>query len=91
MPPAQALTGLVLQLCVLQTSRQPVLAWWLCLQAIFVMPTAFPVSSENLNYSGVAVGIVLFGSLAWWFFPVRTGRFAGARYWYTGEVLSLPT
>ena len=32
------------------------------------------------------MGIVLFGSLAWWFFPVRTGRFAGARYWYTGEV-----
>eukprot|EP00891_Asterochloris_glomerata_P002201 jgi/Astpho2/2201/Aster-03190 len=57
--------------------------WVAFVTAIFVMPTAFPVSSENLNYSGVAVGIVLFGSLAWWFFPVRTGRFAGARYWYT--------
>ena len=55
-----------------------------CLQAVFVLPTAYPVTSETLNYSGVAVGIVLFGSLAWWFFPIKSGRFAGARYWYTG-------
>eukprot|EP00891_Asterochloris_glomerata_P001109 jgi/Astpho2/1109/e_gw1.00020.5.1_t len=58
--------------------------WVLFITAVFVLPTAYPVTSETLNYSGVAVGIVLFGSLAWWFFPIKSGRFAGARYWYTG-------
>ena len=33
------------------------------LQVIFVLPTAYPVTKENLNYSGVAVGVVLIFSL----------------------------
>lgn len=33
------------------------------LQVIFVLPTAYPVTKENLNYAGVAVGVVLIFSL----------------------------
>lgn len=33
------------------------------LQVIFVLPTAYPVTKENLNYAGVAVGVVLLFSL----------------------------
>ena len=36
--------------------------------------------AENLNYAGVAVGIVLFGALLFFFFP-----FIGAYRWYRGE------
>lgn len=49
------------------------------LQVVFVLPTAYPVTSLTLNYSPVAVGIVLVGSLLVWFLPV-----VGARKWYHG-------
>lgn len=48
-------------------------------QAVFVLPTAYPVTSTTLNYAPVAVGIVLIGTLATWFMPV-----IGARKWYRG-------
>lgn len=32
-------------------------------QVIFVLPTAYPVTKENLNYAGVAVAVVLVFSL----------------------------
>jgi hypothetical protein len=46
-------------------------------QAVFVMPTVFPVTTQTLNYAGVAVGIVLVGALLFWFMP-----FIGGRNWY---------
>ncbi len=36
--------------------------------------------ADNLNYAGVAVGIVLLGALLFFFFP-----FIGAYRWYRGE------
>ncbi|CAK0780294.1 hypothetical protein CVIRNUC_005001 [Coccomyxa viridis] len=54
--------------------------WVVFITAVFIMPTAFPVTRDNLNYAGVAVGIVLLGALLFFFFP-----FIGAYRWYRGE------
>ncbi len=51
------------------------------MQAAFVLPQTFPVRRETLNYSGVAVGIVLMGIVIFWFLPGGLG----ARRWYRGE------
>ena len=48
-------------------------------QAVFVLPTLYPVTSTTLNYAPVAVGIVLLGTLFVWVLPV-----VGARHWYHG-------
>ena len=48
-------------------------------QVVFVLPNAYPVDSETLNYAPVAVGVVLFGSITWWLLP-----FIGARGRYKG-------
>ena len=50
-------------------------------QVAFVLPTSLPVTSETLNYAGVAVGIVLLGACAVWVLPR-----IGARHWYRGEL-----
>jgi hypothetical protein len=50
------------------------------LQVVFVLPGLYPVTSMNLNYAPVAVGIVLFGALIFFFFP-----YIGAYRWYRGE------
>jgi hypothetical protein len=39
-----------------------------------------PAHADNLNYAGVAVGIVLVGATISFFFP-----FIGAYKWYRGE------
>ena len=49
------------------------------LQVVFVLPTAYPVTTKTLNYAPVAVGIVLVGSLTVWVLPV-----IGAHKWYQG-------
>lgn len=43
----------------------------------FCLPTINPVTSKTLNYTGVAVGIVAFGSIGSWVF--------WARNWFTGR------
>jgi len=53
-------------------------AWIAFILVIFCLPTANPVTTETLNYTAVAVGIVLFGSLISWFL--------WARRWFTGPV-----
>ena len=50
-----------------------------CLQINFCLPTTYPVSRYSFNYAPVAVGIVLIGAIAAWFFPA-----VGARHWYHG-------
>ena len=51
---------------------------WICFITIaFCLPTVNPVTSQTLNYTGVAVGIVLVGSLSSWFL--------WARRWFTGR------
>ncbi|KAI0390559.1 amino acid/polyamine transporter I [Xylariaceae sp. FL0594] len=50
--------------------------WVLAITVIFVLPTANPVTSETLNYTVVAVGIIAAGATAAWLF--------WARNWFTG-------
>jgi hypothetical protein len=45
---------------------------------VFCLPTANPVTSQTLNYTPVAVGIVGVGALASWFLS--------ARHWFTGPL-----
>ena len=52
------------------------------MQAVFVLPQTFPVTWKTLNYSGVAVGIVIVAAIFFWFLP---GGF-GARSWYRGKI-----
>lgn len=51
--------------------------WIAFLTVAFCLPTVNPVTSQNLNYSGVAVGIVGGGALGSWFL--------WARHWFTGR------
>ena len=55
------------------------------LQIIFVLPTAYPVTEQTLNYAPVAVGTVLVGTLVAWFLPFGWG----ARSWFKGELHNL--
>ena len=51
-------------------------------QGAFVLPQTFPVTRDTLNYAGVAVGIVMLGTVIFWFLPGGLG----ARNWYRGEI-----
>ena len=50
-----------------------------------IIPTAFPVTAQNLNWTIVVVGLVLVLVLVAWCFPVW-----GARRWYRGKAHTLP-
>lgn len=52
--------------------------WILFIAIAFVLPTMTPVDRETLNYSAVAVGIVLFYCFGMWFLS--------ARKWFTGPI-----
>ncbi len=53
----------------------------LCLlQTAFILPTIYPVSYDNLNWTCVTVGAVIIGVMIAWFLP----KF-GARHWYHGK------
>lgn len=58
--PADQLLALTERSSHLRLCLHPLLP--LC-QVIFVLPTAYPVTKENLNYAGVAVAVVLIFSL----------------------------
>ncbi|KAK9806414.1 hypothetical protein WJX73_003539 [Symbiochloris irregularis] len=53
--------------------------WVAFITAVFVLPTSYPVTPSTLNYSGVAVGILLVCVVTWWWSPIY-----GARDWYKG-------
>lgn len=52
--------------------------WIGFLTVVFCLPTANPVSSQTLNYTVVAVGIIAFGALGVWIVT--------ARKWFVGPV-----
>lgn len=49
-------------------------------QAAFIVPNMYPVTSTNLNWTPVTVGIVLAVVLGAWFLPG-----CGAAHWYQGK------
>ena len=64
----------------LKAMSRPVAAvaclWIGCITIIFCLPTTNPVTSQTLNYSVVAVGIIAVGALIVWVLS--------ARKWFTG-------
>jgi amino acid transporter len=55
--------------------------WIIFISIIFILPQVNPVNSHTLNYSVVAVGIVMVYSLGLWFLS--------ARRWFTGSIKQL--
>ena len=53
-------------------------------QVAFTLPTVLPVSSSNLNWTPVTVGVAMSVVLGAWFFPKW-----GARTWYHGKAHTL--
>lgn len=53
---------------------------YLFFQVAFILPTVYPISSDNFNWTCVTVGAVIIGVLGAWFAPK-----IGARNWYTGK------
>ncbi|KAI0429477.1 amino acid/polyamine transporter I [Xylaria sp. FL1042] len=51
-------------------------AWIMAIAVFFVLPTANPVTSQTLNYTVVAVGIIAIGAIGTWVL--------WARKWFTG-------
>jgi len=51
-------------------------AWVGLISILFVLPTIFPVTLANLNYTIVAVALVGVGTGLWWM--------VSARHWFTG-------
>ncbi|KAI1294353.1 amino acid/polyamine transporter I [Xylaria venustula] len=51
-------------------------SWILAITVFFVLPTANPVTSQTLNYTVVAVGIIVIGAVGTWVL--------WARKWFTG-------
>ncbi len=51
-------------------------AWVVFICGLFVLPTAYPITAVNFNYTIVAVAVVVGGSSLWWALS--------ARKWFTG-------
>jgi Amino acid permease len=47
------------------------LLWASFMLLILCLPQAYPITAENMNYSPIALGIVLVGSIAYWFISAR--------------------
>nr|CAB3475410.1 unnamed protein product [Digitaria exilis] len=56
-------------------------AWVALVTVLFCLPVAYPVAKDNFNYTPVAVGGVLFLSLAVWVLH--------ARFWFRGPVTNV--
>ncbi|KAK9902829.1 hypothetical protein WJX75_007746 [Coccomyxa subellipsoidea] len=55
--------------------------FWVITSSIsFILPTVYPVTYANLNWTCATVGVVIIGVLGAWFAPT-----IGARHWYTGK------
>ena len=50
--------------------------WIAIISVLFVLPTIFPVTLGNFNYTIVAVGVVAVGTTIWWM--------VSAKNWFTG-------
>ncbi|RKP06509.1 APC amino acid permease [Thamnocephalis sphaerospora] len=55
--------------------------WVAFITVLFVLPTASPVTAENMNYAPVMVGIVLVFVGGWWMLS--------ARHWFHGPVCNV--
>lgn len=63
------------------------LCWIVFETVLFVLPEAAPVSWHNLNYAGIAVGVVLLLATVWWIASARR-TFTGPKSFGTPEELA---
>ena len=52
------------------------MTWIVIISILFILPTAFPISGTNFNYTIVAFAVVLGATTIWWF--------ASAKNWFKG-------
>lgn len=57
--------------------------WVATISVLFSLPVAYPITSETLNYTPVAVGGLLIITVSSWIFS--------ARHWFTGPVTNINT
>lgn len=57
------------------------IAWVSLISVLFVLPTVFPVTATNVNYTIVALSVVIGGAAVWWVL--------GARRWFVGPQSTL--
>jgi amino acid permease (GABA permease) len=62
-------------------------AWIVLISILFILPTAFPLTVVNFNYSIVAVAVVLFGTGIWWMVSAKNW-FKGPKIQGTAEELA---
>ncbi|XP_039019572.1 amino-acid permease BAT1-like [Hibiscus syriacus] len=55
--------------------------WVVTISVLFSLPVAYPVTSETLNYTPVAVGGLLVITVSWWILS--------ARHWFTGPITNI--
>ncbi len=55
-----------------------------CAQIAFALPTAYPITPLDLNWTPVTVGVAMSIVLFVWFLPA-----VGARHWYHGKAHTL--
>ncbi|XP_017612670.1 amino-acid permease BAT1 homolog isoform X2 [Gossypium arboreum] len=55
--------------------------WVATISVLFSLPVAYPVTSETLNYTPVAVGGLLVITVSWWI--------VSARHWFTGPITNI--
>ncbi|KAH1040077.1 hypothetical protein J1N35_041820 [Gossypium stocksii] len=55
--------------------------WVVTISVLFSLPVAYPVTSETLNYTPVAVGGLLVITVSWWI--------VSARHWFTGPITNI--
>ena len=57
--------------------------WVATISVLFSLPVAYPITSETLNYTPVAVGGLLVITISSWIFS--------ARHWFTGPITNINT
>ncbi|KAA3463711.1 amino-acid permease BAT1-like protein [Gossypium australe] len=55
--------------------------WVATISVLFSLPVAYPVTSETLNYTPVAVGGLLVITVSWWI--------VSARHWFSGPITNI--
>ena len=61
--------------------------WIVLISILFILPTAFPITGTNFNYTIVAFAVVLGGTTIWWLVSAKNW-FKGPRVQGTPEELA---
>ena len=61
--------------------------WVVLITILFILPTAFPLTGTNFNYTIVAVAVVLVGTRVWWMVSAKNW-FKGPKIQGTAEELA---